>query len=100
MGCSCGSTEDGQVSGCKNNGACNTGGCNKMNVFDWLSNMDTPMQDKFDVVEVRFKNGRKEAFKQSEQVVEFLTKKGFPPLKVVREFVVHDTHITLDQEWH
>ena len=62
MGCSCGSTKDGVVSGCKNNGACNTGGCNKMNVFDWLSNMDMPQEDKFNIAEVRFKNGRKEFF--------------------------------------
>ncbi len=68
MGCSCGSTKDGQVSGCKNNGACNTGGCNKMNVFDWLSNMDMPMQDKFEIVEVRFKNGRKEMYRNSDKV--------------------------------
>lgn len=66
MGCSCGSTSNGVVSGCKNNGACNTGGCNKMNVFDWLSNMDMPREDKFKVVEVRFKNGRKEFFNNSD----------------------------------
>jgi cell fate regulator YaaT (PSP1 superfamily) len=66
MACSCGSGSSGKVSGCKNNGACNTGGCNKMNVFDWLSNMDIPVQDKFNIVEVRFKNGRKEFYKNSE----------------------------------
>jgi cell fate regulator YaaT (PSP1 superfamily) len=33
-----------------------------MNVFDWLSNMEMPGDDKFNVVEVRFKNGRKEFF--------------------------------------
>lgn len=56
---------DGKVSGCKNNGECNSGGCNKMNVFDWLSNMNSPSMDRFDKVEVRFKNGRKEFFKNS-----------------------------------
>ena len=66
MACSCGSAKNGEVSGCKNNGACGTGGCNKMNVFDWLSNMDVPVQDKFNVVEVRFKNGRKEFLKNSD----------------------------------
>src|SRR6188768_2296724 len=67
MGCSCGTTaKDGKVSGCNNNGACNTGGCNKMNVFDWLSNMDMPVEDKFNIVEVRFKNGRKDFFRNSE----------------------------------
>jgi cell fate regulator YaaT (PSP1 superfamily) len=69
MGCSCGSTKNGQVSGCNNNGACGTGGCNKMNVFDWLSNMDMPAEDKFNIVEVRFKNGRKEFHRNSEKLV-------------------------------
>lgn len=66
MACACGSVKNGKVSGCKNNGACGTGGCNKMNVFDWLSNMDIPVRDKFNIVEVRFKNGRKEFFKNSD----------------------------------
>ncbi|MEN8249658.1 MAG: regulatory iron-sulfur-containing complex subunit RicT [Bacteroidota bacterium] len=44
--------------GCRS-GGCLTGGCNKLNVFDWLSDMDIPVGDRFDVVEVRFKNGRK-----------------------------------------
>ncbi len=66
MGCACGTAKDGAVSGCKNNGACNTGGCNKMNVFDWLSNMDMPTVDKFPIVEVRFKNGYKEFFRNKE----------------------------------
>jgi cell fate regulator YaaT (PSP1 superfamily) len=66
MGCSCGTTKNGVVAGCKNNGACQTGGCNKMNVFDWLSNMEMPTSDKFKIVEVRFKNGRKDFFRNSE----------------------------------
>ena len=66
MGCACGTAKDGKVAGCKNNGACETGGCNKMNVFDWLSNMDVPVQDRFNIVEIRFKNGRKEFFKNAE----------------------------------
>ncbi len=68
MGCACGSGTGTQVKGCKNNGACQTGGCNKMNVFDWLSNMDMPMVDAFDVVEVRFKNGRKEFFRNTDNL--------------------------------
>lgn len=68
MGCSCGSAKDGKVAGCENNGACGTGGCNKMNVFDWLSNMDMPMQDKFDIVEIRFKNGRKDFYRNVDKL--------------------------------
>jgi len=66
MGCACGTKKDGKVSGCNNNGACGTGGCNKMNVFDWLSNMDMPVKDRFQVVEVRFKNGRKDFYRNTE----------------------------------
>lgn len=61
--CSSVKKEDGSVAGCKSNGGCSSGGCNKLNVFDWLSNMDMPAANKFNIVEVRFKNGRKEFFK-------------------------------------
>ena len=63
MGCACGTQKDGKVKGCNNNGACQTGGCNKMNVFDWLSNMEMPSDDLFTIVEVRFKNGRKDFYR-------------------------------------
>jgi cell fate regulator YaaT (PSP1 superfamily) len=63
MGCSsCSTGVEGAVSGCNNNGGCSTGGCNKMNVFDWLSNMDLPQKDAFNIIEVRFKNGRKDFY--------------------------------------
>ncbi len=55
-------------SGCKNNGSCGTEGCNKLNVFDWLSDMDDFSGSKFNVVEVRFKNGRKEFFRNKENL--------------------------------
>ena len=56
------------VAGCKNNGGCLTGGCNKMNVFDWLSNMEVPVSSSFDVVEVRFKGGRKDFFRNVDKL--------------------------------
>jgi cell fate regulator YaaT (PSP1 superfamily) len=68
MGCACGTAKGEKVGGCKNNGACGTGGCNKMNVFDWLSNMEMPGESKFDVVEVRFKNGRKDFYRNTEKI--------------------------------
>lgn len=65
-GCnSCGSAENSTVKGCKNNGLCSTGGCNKLNSFDWLTDMDLPIDERFDVVEVRFKNGKKDFFRNS-----------------------------------
>lgn len=68
MGCSCGTSAEGKTAGCNNNGGCSTGGCNKLNVFDWLSNMDIPVHEQFDIVEVRFKNGRKEFFRNSNKL--------------------------------
>lgn len=68
MSCSCGSGKGTKAAGCRNNGACQTGGCNKMNVFDWLSNMDLPVEDRFDIIEVRFKNGRKDFFRNPDKL--------------------------------
>ncbi len=70
MGCgSCSTAENGQPKGCKNNGTCGTDGCNKLTVFDWLANMVLPLgQEPFNYVEVRFKNGRKQFFENSENL--------------------------------
>ncbi len=60
MGCTNCSSGGGVPRGCKNNGTCSSGGCNKLGVFNWLSNMALPSgQHMFDIVEVRFKNSRK-----------------------------------------
>jgi cell fate regulator YaaT (PSP1 superfamily) len=67
MGCStgCGTSTNGVPAGCNNNGSCGTeSGCNKLSVFDWLGNMNLPDGQKpFDIVEIRFKNSRKEYFR-------------------------------------
>ncbi|WP_340064314.1 regulatory iron-sulfur-containing complex subunit RicT [Ascidiimonas aurantiaca] len=70
MGCSsCSTGKDGQPRGCRNNGTCGTDGCNKLTVFDWLSNMTLPSGQKvFDCVEVRFKNSRKDFFRNTENL--------------------------------
>jgi cell fate regulator YaaT (PSP1 superfamily) len=69
MGCSsgCGTGTNAIPAGCGNNGACGTGdSCNKLAVFDWLGNMALPNGQKpFDIVEVRFKNSRKEFFRNT-----------------------------------
>jgi cell fate regulator YaaT (PSP1 superfamily) len=70
MGCtSCGNKIDGVPNGCKSNGNCATGGCEKMSVFNWLNDIEPPAGHKpFDCIEVSFKNGRKEFFKTKEGV--------------------------------
>lgn len=70
MACaSCSTSTGGSPAGCKNNGTCGTDSCNKLTVFDWLSNMSLPNGEApFDCVEVRFKNGRKEFFRNTEKI--------------------------------
>ena len=66
--CSTG-TKDGTPRGCKNNGTCGTDSCNKLTVFDWLGNMNLPNgESPFDCVEIRFKNGRKEFYRNTEKL--------------------------------
>jgi cell fate regulator YaaT (PSP1 superfamily) len=68
MGCgSCGTGADGKPGGCKGNGGCSTGGCNRLNVYDWLSAI--PLHDAakpYPIVEVSFSKGsRKEFFRNN-----------------------------------
>ncbi len=64
MNCTSCTSGDLQIAaGCKQNGGCMTGGCNKMNNFDWLSDMDLPSSESFDVAEIRFKGGKKEFYR-------------------------------------
>ena len=67
MGCANCSNSGGVPRGCKNNGTCSSGGCDKLGVFNWLSNMALPNGQKmFDIVEVRFKNSRKGFFRYND----------------------------------
>jgi len=68
MGCSGCSSARGcgtSAKGCKSK----TGSCNKLNVFDWLSDIELPHGQKmFDCVEIRFKNSRKEFYRNTEEL--------------------------------
>ena len=74
MACgSCGTTVNGVPKGCKSNGNCGTGTCGsgseKLAVFDWLSNMTLPNgQERFNIFEVRFKNGRKHFYRNTDNL--------------------------------
>ncbi len=68
MGCgNCGVKSDGKPAGCGSSGGCSSGGCNKMNVYDWLAEL--PIADSlapFNILEVSFNNGsRKEFYKNN-----------------------------------
>ncbi|MGB0881566.1 MAG: PSP1 domain-containing protein [Vicingaceae bacterium] len=68
MGCSGCSSARGcgtSAKGCKSK----TGSCNKLNVFNWLSDIELPHGQKmFDCVEVRFKNSRKEFYRNVDEL--------------------------------
>ena len=63
MACTNCSTASSNAPGCGSKGSCSNGNCGKMAVFNWLSNMSLPKgQKSFNIIEVRFKNGRKDFF--------------------------------------
>ncbi|HEV7780430.1 MAG TPA: regulatory iron-sulfur-containing complex subunit RicT, partial [Chitinophagaceae bacterium] len=64
MSCtSCSTASNGKPGGCKSNGGCSTGGCNRMNTHDWLRNL--PISDfasACKVIEVTFSQGTRKDF--------------------------------------
>ena len=67
MGCTSCGTDKSKPGGCKSNGGCSSGGCNRLNVHDWLANL--PFSDpegSCRIIEVSFNNGsRKEFFRNN-----------------------------------
>ncbi len=71
MSCLTCSSRDGKVpGGCKSNGNCMTdGGCGKLDVFDWLADIESGnFNEAFPIVEVRFKGSRKEFYKNTDPI--------------------------------
>jgi len=70
MSCnSCSSDINSAPKGCKSNGNCGTDSCEKLTVFDWLANMSLPSgQEPENIVEIRFKNGRKHFYKNPDKL--------------------------------
>lgn len=59
----CGNCGTGTPNGCKSNGDCGTGSCNRMNVYDWLQNLPVDNLDNAcRIVELSFKNGSRKDF--------------------------------------
>lgn len=69
MGCGSCSTGGCAPAGCKSNGSCLTNGCSKLDVYDWLADMDMPSNyQPFPIVEVKFKGSRKDFYLNTENV--------------------------------
>ncbi|NDC79220.1 MAG: hypothetical protein EBZ67_15315, partial [Chitinophagia bacterium] len=63
MGCASCGTSNGKPGGCRSNGGCSSGGCNRLNVHDWLANL--PFHDpeaSCRIVEVSFNQGSRKEF--------------------------------------
>lgn len=94
MGCTSCSSGGGKVQGCKSNGGCSSGGCNRMNVHDWLANL--PFSDPESmcrIVEVSFNNGsRKEFYRNS--TTHFFEKGDMVTVEGVAGFDVGSINLT------
>ena len=73
MGCgSCGTATGGKPGGCQSNGGCSSGGCNRMNTYDWLTNL--PISDSETacrVVEISFSRGSRKDFYRNSSLQNF-----------------------------
>ena len=70
---SCSSCSTGKPGGCKSNGGCSSGGCNRLNVHDWLANL--PFSDPDSdcrIVEVTFNNGSRKEFYRNNTLQTFM----------------------------
>ena len=72
MSCnSCGTTST--PGGCKNNGHCATGGCSKLEVHDWLSDITADPFARYNIHEVSFKNGSRKGFYRNDKRFDVFT---------------------------
>lgn len=64
MGCSsCGTKAGDKPGGCQSNGGCSSGGCNRMNVHDWLMNLPfSDPESNCRVVEISFNQGSRKDY--------------------------------------
>ena len=68
-GCTSGGGD--KPSGCKSNGSCSSGGCNRLNVYDWLTEIsEVSFDNSSRFAEVSFKNGaRKQFFRNNHNLI-------------------------------
>lgn len=96
MGCgSCSSSKDGgKPGGCKSNGGCSTGGCNRLNVHDWLLNLPfSDPESNCKVIEVSFKQGsRKDFFRNT--TLQYFEKGDYVTVEGVSGFDVGEVSLT------
>ena len=90
----CGSCGTGKPGGCQSNGGCSTGGCNRLNVHDWLR--DLPIDDaesQCKVLEISFKQGSRKEFYRNLTLQHF-EKGDYVTVEGVNGFDVGEVSIT------
>ncbi len=90
----CGSCGTGKPNGCNSNGGCSTGGCNRLNVHDWLCNLPmTDVENSCKIIEVSFKNGsRKDYYRNT--TLQYLEKGDYVTIEGVGGFDVGEVSLT------
>lgn len=71
-GCTVGSSKD-HSGGCGSSCGCSTGGCNKMNTYDWLAGQNITDFEDYGIVEVTFKQGTRKGFYFNPKSISALT---------------------------
>ena len=91
MACgSCGT----KLGGCKSNGGCSTGSCNRMNVHDWLMNLPfADPESSCKVVEISFKQGSRKDFYRN-TTLQYLEKGDLVTVEGVGGFDVGEVSLT------
>lgn len=90
----CGNCGTGKPNGCKSNGGCNTGSCNRMNVHDWLWNLPiSDVDSACKVVEVSFNRGsRKDYYRNAS--LQYFEKGELVTVEGVNGFDVGEVSLT------
>lgn len=90
----CGNCGSGAPGGCKSHGACASGSCNRMNVYDWLA--DLPFSDPESgcrIIEVSFNNGsRKDFFRNTS--LQYFGKGELVAVEGVNGFDIGEVNLT------
>ncbi len=80
--------------GCKSNGGCSTGSCNRMNVHDWLMNLPfADPESSCKVVEISFKQGSRKDFYRN-TTLQYLEKGDLVTVEGVGGFDVGEVSLT------
>src|SRR6476469_99056 len=90
----CGNCGTGKPNGCKSNGGCSTGSCNRMNVHDCFMYIDsTATESTCKVIEVSFNRGsRKDFFRNN--TLQFFEKGDYVSVEGVSGFDVGEVSLT------